>query len=296
MKLPAIISSLPLFLSTVLAAPEVRANPDARVDAGGDWVKGSAEWDWKTAHTLKNVKFGLTDYDCNHDVYIELLGYKKTSGNDFDKVAKKSINSGCNGKHSSWNLGTVSGEPAQAATILQCDNLLIVHQPSPPPHPSGSVSFAIAVHASDRVPAATAAEPTASTVKSSSPGTAGTTRCVVPAARKARKWTPRHVMTPVPIYSTNVNYSFFNGSHTTIPATSFPSFVDVRDLADAHVKWALTYAPVANRRLLINGKPMTYTQLVHALAKAPELAGWLPADSGEDANVTFAKFEADADN
>ncbi|KAK3349304.1 hypothetical protein B0T25DRAFT_547663 [Lasiosphaeria hispida] len=96
-------------------------------------------------------------------------------------------------------------------------------------------------------------------------------------------------------YSVNVIYSFFNGSQTTIPATSFPSFVDVRDLADAHVK-ALTHAPAANRRLLINGKPMTYTQLVHALAKVPELAGRLPADSGEDANVTFAKFEADADN
>ncbi|KAK1757082.1 hypothetical protein QBC47DRAFT_378375 [Echria macrotheca] len=96
-------------------------------------------------------------------------------------------------------------------------------------------------------------------------------------------------------YSTNVIYSFFNGSNTTIPATSFPSFVDVRDLADAHVK-SLTNAAAANKRLLINGKPMTYTMLVHALAKVPELEGRLPADSGEDKNVTFAKLEAEKDN
>ncbi|KAK0717553.1 hypothetical protein B0T26DRAFT_802653 [Lasiosphaeria miniovina] len=97
-------------------------------------------------------------------------------------------------------------------------------------------------------------------------------------------------------YSTNVIYSFFNGTHETIPATSFPSFVDVRDLADAHVK-ALTTPAAANRRLLVNGKPMTYTSLVHALAEAiPELEGRLPADSGEDAKVTPARIEAEADN
>lgn len=96
-------------------------------------------------------------------------------------------------------------------------------------------------------------------------------------------------------YSTNVIYSFFNGTYTEIPATTFPSFVDVRDLADAHVK-VLTNPEAANKRLLINAKPMTYTMLVHALAKVPELAGRLPADSGEDEKVTFANFEADEDN
>jgi len=116
MKLPAILSALLLYTSVALASPMPDVNkadkPDARVDAGGDWVRGSAEWDWKTAHTLKNVKFGLSDYDCKHDVYLELLGYQKVSGKagkDFDKVTKKSIDTGCNGKHSSWNLGTVSG-------------------------------------------------------------------------------------------------------------------------------------------------------------------------------------------
>lgn len=96
-------------------------------------------------------------------------------------------------------------------------------------------------------------------------------------------------------YSVNVIYSFFNGTYTEIPATTFSSCVDVRDLADAHVK-VLTNPEAANKRLLINAKPMTYTMLVHALAKVPELAGRLPADSGEDQNVTFADFEADEDN
>lgn len=97
-------------------------------------------------------------------------------------------------------------------------------------------------------------------------------------------------------YSTNVIYSLINGSNATIPATTFPSFVDVRDLADAHVK-ALSTPGAANRRLLVDGKPMTYTGLVRALAKVPELKGRrLPAESGEDANVTPARFEADADN
>ncbi|KAK3377483.1 hypothetical protein B0H63DRAFT_477279 [Podospora didyma] len=96
-------------------------------------------------------------------------------------------------------------------------------------------------------------------------------------------------------YSINVIYSFFSGTNETIPATTFPSFVDVRDLADAHVK-ALTTPAAANKRLLINGKPMSYTALVHALAKVPELAGRLPAESGEDAKITPARIEAEADN
>ncbi len=96
-------------------------------------------------------------------------------------------------------------------------------------------------------------------------------------------------------YSTNVIYSFINGTYESVPATTFPSFVDVRDLADAHVA-VLTKQDAANRRLLIDGKPMTYTMLVHALAKVPELAGRLPADSGEDSEATPAKIDAAADN
>jgi nucleoside-diphosphate-sugar epimerase len=96
-------------------------------------------------------------------------------------------------------------------------------------------------------------------------------------------------------YSSNVIYTLFNGSNATIPATSFPSFVDVRDLADAHVM-ALTKPAAANKRLLINGKPMSYTELVHGLAKVPELEGRLPAESGENEKVTFGRIEADEGN
>ncbi|KAK0650026.1 hypothetical protein B0T16DRAFT_325498 [Cercophora newfieldiana] len=96
-------------------------------------------------------------------------------------------------------------------------------------------------------------------------------------------------------FSVGLVYNLFNGSSPTVPSTVFPSSVDARDLADAHVK-ALTTPAAANRRLLINCKPMTFTMLAHTLAKLPELAGRVSADSGEDANVVFGHFEADSDN
>lgn len=96
-------------------------------------------------------------------------------------------------------------------------------------------------------------------------------------------------------YSSNVIYSLFNGSNSTIPATTFPSYIDVRDLADAHVK-ALTEPKVANKRLTIGGNKMTYTALVHALAKVPALNGRLPTDSGEDQKVIPANITAEEGN
>jgi len=92
-------------------------------------------------------------------------------------------------------------------------------------------------------------------------------------------------------YSSNVIYSLFNGSAEEVPPTSFPSYIDVRDLADAHVR-SLTTSAVANKRLNIGGQTMTYTALARALAKVPELEGRLPRESGEDANVTPARIEA----
>jgi nucleoside-diphosphate-sugar epimerase len=96
-------------------------------------------------------------------------------------------------------------------------------------------------------------------------------------------------------YSAGVIYSLFNGTYETIPATTFPSYIDVRDLADAHVK-SLTEPAVANKRLTIGGQSMTYTALVHSLAKVPELAGRVPADSGEDQKVTPAIVDAHEGN
>lgn len=96
-------------------------------------------------------------------------------------------------------------------------------------------------------------------------------------------------------YSSNVIYGLFDGSNAEIPATTFPSYIDVRDLADAHVR-ALTEPKVANKRLNVGGQSMTYTALVRSLAKVPELAGRLPKESGEDANVTPARIVADEAN
>ena len=96
-------------------------------------------------------------------------------------------------------------------------------------------------------------------------------------------------------YSSKVVYGLFDGSSAEIPATSFPSYIDARDLADAHVK-ALTEPKVANKRLNIGGLKMTYTDMVHALAKLPELEGRLPRESGEDKNVTPARVVADEAN
>jgi nucleoside-diphosphate-sugar epimerase len=96
-------------------------------------------------------------------------------------------------------------------------------------------------------------------------------------------------------YSTGVIYSLMNGSNKTVPPTSFPSYIDVRDLADAHVK-SLTTPEAANKRFLIGGASMTYTDLAHALAKVPELEGRIPADSDEAQNVVPVLLEADEGN
>ncbi|KAK3329374.1 hypothetical protein B0H66DRAFT_21086 [Apodospora peruviana] len=97
-------------------------------------------------------------------------------------------------------------------------------------------------------------------------------------------------------YSANVIYQLINGSNATVPATTFPSYIDVRDLADAHVK-ALTEPKVANKRLTIGGQSMTYTDLVRALKGVKELEGRkMPEESGEDKKVTPAKVEADEGN
>jgi len=101
-------------------------------------------------------------------------------------------------------------------------------------------------------------------------------------------------------YSSSVFYSLFNGSNSTVPPTTFPSYIDVRDLAHAHIK-ALTTPEAANKRFLIGGTKMTYSAIVDTLRKLseseiPELQGRLPAPSDEAENVTFARVEAEEGN
>ncbi|CZR56737.1 related to flavonol reductase/cinnamoyl-CoA reductase [Phialocephala subalpina] len=89
-------------------------------------------------------------------------------------------------------------------------------------------------------------------------------------------------------YSSDVFYSLFNGTYEVVPETSFPSYIDVRDLAEAHIK-ALTAPEVANRRFLVGGKKYSSQIAVDALKSVPELKGRLPKDGDEVEKV--ARFD-----
>ncbi|CZT50831.1 uncharacterized protein RSE6_11891 [Rhynchosporium secalis] len=81
-------------------------------------------------------------------------------------------------------------------------------------------------------------------------------------------------------YSTDVLYSLFNGTYETVPDTSFPSYIDVRDLAAAHIL-ALTLPTVANKRFLVGGNKYSSQIAVDALKTLPELKDRLPKDGHE---------------
>lgn len=69
--------------------------------------------------------------------------------------------------------------------------------------------------------------------------------------------------------SNGILYDLFNGDNAEIPATIFPSWIDVRDLAVAHVK-SLTAPAARNKRFLIGGFPLTNTALAKTIG---DLAG-----------------------
>jgi nucleoside-diphosphate-sugar epimerase len=97
-------------------------------------------------------------------------------------------------------------------------------------------------------------------------------------------------------YSSNAFYELWNGSYTSVPPTTFPSYIDVRDLAYAQVQ-SLTVPEAADKRYLIGGTKLTYSLVIDTLrklseSKSPELKGRLPEPSDEAANVTFARIEA----
>lgn len=96
-------------------------------------------------------------------------------------------------------------------------------------------------------------------------------------------------------FSSGLIYNLFNGTNATVPPTTFPSYIDARDLADAHVK-ALTEPKVANKRLTIGGQGVTFTEIAHALAKIPELRDRLPSESEENLKVTPARIDAEEGN
>jgi nucleoside-diphosphate-sugar epimerase len=82
----------------------------------------------------------------------------------------------------------------------------------------------------------------------------------------------------------------------------FPSYIDVRDLAEAQVK-ALTTPGADNKRFLIGGMPLTFTaivRIIQALVEKGELpqeaAASLPKESGEDARAVVPKIETKEGN
>lgn len=86
-------------------------------------------------------------------------------------------------------------------------------------------------------------------------------------------------------FSTGYFFSLFNGTYAgkEMPGTIFPSYIDIRDLATAHVK-SLTAPGAANKRFLIGGMPFSNTRAVEVLRKEfPELVEKMP--TGEDQAV-----------
>ncbi|KAL2062619.1 hypothetical protein VTL71DRAFT_5691 [Oculimacula yallundae] len=81
-------------------------------------------------------------------------------------------------------------------------------------------------------------------------------------------------------YSSDVFYSLFNGTYEVVPDTSFPSYIDVRDLATAHIL-SLTVPAVANKRFLVGGNKYSSQIAVNALKLIPELKERLPKDGSE---------------
>jgi nucleoside-diphosphate-sugar epimerase len=103
-------------------------------------------------------------------------------------------------------------------------------------------------------------------------------------------------------FSVDIFYSLWDGRNETIPDTMFPSYIDVRDLALAHVK-ALTVPAANNKRFLIGGMPFTCTAMARAIkdlvakGRLPaEVAAKLAKESGEDQRVAVAKIEAGEGN
>ncbi|KAL7935580.1 hypothetical protein V8C35DRAFT_333497 [Trichoderma chlorosporum] len=86
-----------------------------------------------------------------------------------------------------------------------------------------------------------------------------------------------HVESPKELNtSSNDIYRLFNGSEKEVPPTAFFSYVDVRDLAEAHVQ-AFEKPAAANQRYLIAASAYSYQQIVDIIrAKFPELKDTTP--------------------
>jgi nucleoside-diphosphate-sugar epimerase len=103
-------------------------------------------------------------------------------------------------------------------------------------------------------------------------------------------------------FSVDVFYSLYDGRNETIPDTIFPSYIDVRDLALAHVK-SLTEPAANDKRFLIGGMPLTYTAMVRELKSLiadgelpKELEATIAKESGEETRTVVPKIDAKPGN
>jgi nucleoside-diphosphate-sugar epimerase len=88
-------------------------------------------------------------------------------------------------------------------------------------------------------------------------------------------------------YSVAQVYSIFNGSNDVVPHTHFAALIDVRDLAELHIK-ALTTPAAANKRFVV-GRPMTYQELANVMKTIPEVQGRVAKDN--DQIITLPRLE-----
>lgn len=105
--------------------------------------------------------------------------------------------------------------------------------------------------------------------------------------------------------SVGLVYRYFNGSFDELPNTHsaiFPSYVDVRDLASAHVR-ALTTPEAANKRFLIGGEPLTSSLIVNTLRTLSDkgvlpsdFKNRLPKDTGKDTDLSLPRIRAEEGN
>jgi nucleoside-diphosphate-sugar epimerase len=96
-------------------------------------------------------------------------------------------------------------------------------------------------------------------------------------------------------FSVSLIYGLFNGSNKDkVPPTMFPSYIDVRDLAAAHVK-ALTTEKARNKRFLIGGAPLDLGKAVEVLRDWGRVEGRLP-EAEADEKVVVPRIEAKEGN
>ena len=105
--------------------------------------------------------------------------------------------------------------------------------------------------------------------------------------------------------SVNLVYNYFNGTYDELPNTHnavFPSYIDVRDLATAHVR-ALTTPEAANKRFFIGGQTLTSSLIVKTLTQLsekgvlpPDFKNRLPKDTGKDTDLSLPKIGAEEGN